>query len=100
MPLVSWPSARWKRIAIAVVGLGYIAAVIFAVVTHQPLADTGGTTITAKRYVPAHQDCNGSGCFEVAADWQFDVLTGRRANTIDVTEQTYDEYRVGDTYNQ
>lgn len=72
----------------------------FAVVTHQPLDDAGGPVITAKHYLPAHQECDGPACVGVAADWQFDILSGRQANTIDVSEQTFDEYRVGDRFNQ
>ncbi|WP_348787354.1 hypothetical protein [Leifsonia sp. NPDC080035] len=91
---------RWRWAAIGVVAAAYVAAVIFAAATHQPLDDTAPNTtiITAKTFIPSHEDCGGPSCVDVPDDWQFDIMTGRRANTIDVSRQTYDEYSVGDTY--
>ncbi|MEO7016207.1 MAG: hypothetical protein ABI130_11025 [Leifsonia sp.] len=68
-----------------VVATLYAAAVIFAAVTHQPLADNiGGTTVAAK-----HHDGN---------DWQLDLITGRHSSTIHVNKHEYDSYRPGDVF--
>lgn len=94
---------HWKLILVGLVACGYLAAVLFAAVTHQPLADfgpavTAKSEITGKRYIPGHEDCSPSSCKYISPDWQFDILKGNRANTIDVSEGTYNSYRVGDTY--
>ncbi|MGH1522819.1 hypothetical protein ACRAWC_01495 [Leifsonia sp. L25] len=54
-------------------------------VTHQPTQSVqSGPTITAKHVA--------------GGDYQFDILDGRHANTIEVSHKVYDEYKVGDTY--
>ena len=81
-----WFRTRTSRVIGVAVAVVYVAAMIFAVVTNQPLADDHGTTVVGK-----HHDGD---------DWQLDLISGRHSWTVHVDRAAYDEYRVGDAYDE
>ena len=55
-------------------------------------------TVTGKHHAPESNSCSSTACVTEAERWQLDVLSGRRANTIDVDKTTFDRYKIGDAY--
>lgn len=87
---------RWRVLATATaVALGAVLA-LEALLAHEP--GYPSVTVTGKHHADATQQCDADGCVPVPARWQLDILSGRRATTIDVDESTYDRYAIGDAY--
>lgn len=87
---------RWRVLAAATaVSLGAVFA-LEALLANEP--GYPYMTVTGKHHTDATQQCDADGCVIVPARWQLDILSGRRATTIDVDESTYDRYAIGDAY--
>lgn len=76
-----------------VIGMTGVLGLI-ATATHDP--GYPSTIVTGKHHAPAEVTCTPTECITHPERWQFDILSGRRANTIDVDKTTYDRYNVGD----